>query len=109
MPVTHSRAAGTLLCARADTHALAFLAGLAATNGLPSSPLEAVRSSLTLIDWSAVAGTPALVVGQPYFLAPPGGITLTPPAKPDSVCNVRVGEALTPQTLVFGYSAPILL
>ena len=72
MPVARSRADGTLRLARGDTYALAFLAGIASADTAAGFRRrgEAVRSSLSLPDWTAIAGAPLLAQGQRYFLAP---------------------------------------
>ena len=111
MPVARSRSDGTLRLARADTYALAFLAGLASTNTAVGFALEAVRSSLTLPDWTAIVAAPLLAQGQRYFLAPAGGLTPTPVLAPvgAGLCVAAVGVAASPTTLVFQPSDPILL
>lgn len=108
MPLALSRANGTLRPARADTYTLAFVAGLATETVESAFPARAVRTYVTLPDWSAVARTPSLAVGQTYFLAPEGGITLLPPILP-GLCSVRVGNAIAAQTLAFVQADPILL
>ncbi|MGX7709289.1 hypothetical protein [Methylobacterium sp. Gmos1] len=107
-PVALSRVSGAAQVARADTYPLAFVAGLAPASADPGFPVEAVRSSVTLADWTACAGAPSLTLGQPYFLGPTGGITLTPDRTP-GMSLTRIGLAADPQTLVFTPSDPILL
>ena len=109
LPLALDPETGRAIAARADTHDLCFVIGLVQVAAAAGDPVFMTRFTVSLPDWSAVAGTALLALGQTYFLAPAGGLTLTPPAKPDSVCNLRVGQALTPQTLVFGNSTPILL
>ena len=111
MPVARSRADGTLRLARADTYALAFLAGLAAAAAASGFSLEAVRSSLDMPDWTAIAGTAALAAGQRYFLARAGGLTTTPALAPTGagLCVVAVGYAASPTLLVFQPTDPVTL
>lgn len=107
-PVALSRATGAAVPARADTYPLAFVAGLATAGADRDFPVAAVRSALTLSDWTACAGSPALALGRPYFLGPAGGITVAPDRAP-GMSLTRIGLATDPQTLVFAPSDPILL
>ena len=110
MPVARSRADGTLRLARADTYALAFLAGIAATDTAEGFPLTVVRSSLELPDWTAVAGAPALSMGQRYFLAPAGGLLAVPVLTSGlGLCVTAVGYATSPTVLAFQPTDPITL
>ena len=111
MPVARSRTDGTLRLARADTYALAFLAGLAFADTAVGFPVEAVRSSLDLSDWTAVVGITFLAQGQRYFLAPAGGLTLIPAFVPvgTGLCVVAAGYASSPTTLVFQPTDPVTL
>ncbi|GJE42074.1 hypothetical protein [Methylobacterium soli] len=108
MPVALSRADSTLRIARADTYPLAFVVGLAAVDVGTGFAGRGVRTYVTLPDWTEVAGTPSLAVGQTYFLAPEGGIAVMPPILPGQ-CSVRVGNAIAAQTLAFIQADPILL
>lgn len=108
MPVAVSRRDGTLQIARADTYTLAFVAGLASKSAAVGSAGSATRNAITLADWTAVTGSPGLAVGQPYFLAPEGGLTPLPPVLP-GLCSVRVGNATGPQTFAPIEADPILL
>ena len=108
MPLALSRLDGRLLPARADTYVRSFVAGLAAADAEPGFPARAVRTYVTLPDWTAVAGTADLALSVPYFLAAEGGITAIP-SLVDGHCVVRVGEASSPRTLMFHPADPILV
>jgi hypothetical protein len=107
MPVAISRRDGSLIPARADTYYEAFVAGLAMADVEAGFVGGATRDKLTLSDWTAVAGTASLLAGQPYFLAPQGGLTLSP-SYTQGFCVVRVGNAVSTQTLMPIQSDPIL-
>ena len=110
MPLARSRTDGSLRVARADTYALTFLAGLAASAVAPGFPLEATRTSVTLDDWTPILGQAALAQGQRYFLAPSGGIVAAPALTPGiGLCVAAVGYAGSPTTLVFQPTDPITL
>ena len=111
MPVARSRTDGTLRLARADTYALASLAGLAVDSATAGFSLEAVRSSLDLPDWTAVTGGVLLSSGQRYFLAATGGLTSMPSLGPAGagLCVVAAGYAASQTEMVFQPSDPILL
>lgn len=68
------------------------------------------EGKVTRDDWSLVAGTSALLVGQTYFLAPssPGRITITPPSQSGNYV-VRVGRAVSPLSLDVEVELPIRL
>lgn len=108
MPVAVSRSNGSLLPARADTYAQAFVVGLALADIEAGFAGVTTREALTLSDWSRVAGTPSLTVGQPYFLAAEGGLTLRA-VDMQGYCAVRVGIAIAPQTFTPAQFDPILL
>lgn len=108
MPVAVSRRDGSLLPARADTYAQAFVVGLATADIRAGFAGATTREALTLASWSAIAGTPSLAVGQPYFLAAEGGLTLRA-VDLQGYCAVRVGNATGPQTLTPVLFDPILL
>ncbi|WP_407529457.1 hypothetical protein [Methylobacterium oryzisoli] len=108
MPLAISRLDGRLLPARADTYVRAFVVGLAAEGAETGFPARAVRTYVTLPDWTAVAGTADLTPSVPYFLAPEGGVTVTPSLEAGH-CVVRVGEASSPRTLMFHPADPILV
>ncbi|WP_449411113.1 hypothetical protein [Methylobacterium komagatae] len=106
-PVAVSRASGRLLPARADTYALAFVAGLASADTGQGFADQPAHGAFTLADWSTVAGSPSLSVGQLYFLGATGGLTISPDLT--AACVTRVGLATTPQTLVAEPAHPIVL
>lgn len=106
-PVAISRASGQLLPARADTYTLAFVAGIASTDTAQGFTNRPAHGAVTLPDWTGVTGSPSLAVGQPYFLAPTGGLATVPDFT--AACVARVGAAVTPRTLVVEPSDPILL
>ncbi len=108
MPVAVSRATGQLMSARSDTYALAFVAGLAAADTGQGFAVQPGRGAVTLDDWTAATSIPALAQGQPYFLAPGGGLSLAP-IQTGSACVVRVGVAASPTTLVVSPTDPLLL
>jgi hypothetical protein len=107
MPVAISRRDGSLIPARADTYYEAFVAGLALADVEAGFVGTATREQLTLSDWTDVTGTASLLTGQPYFLAPQGGLTLSP-SYTQGFCVVRVGNAVSSQMLTPIQSDPIL-
>jgi len=106
-PVAVSRASGRLLPARADTYSLAFVAGLASADTVSGFADQPAHGAVTLADWTLVAGTPSLFVGQLYFLGTTGGLTTAPDLT--AACITRVGLATAPQTLVAEPAHPIIL
>lgn len=108
LPVAVSRSTGLLMPARADTYVLAFVAGLVASDTAQGFAAVPAHGAVTLADWTAATGRPALSQGAPYFLAPEGGLTASPFDRP-SRCVARVGLAASPATLVVQPSDPILL
>jgi hypothetical protein len=108
MPVAISRATGQLLPARADTYALAFVAGLASADTEQGFTDQPAHGAVTLSDWTAITGAALLAAGMPYFLAPGGGLS-TASVGPGSTCVTRVGFAASATTLVVEPSPPILL
>lgn len=106
-PVAVSRASGQLLPARADTYVLAFVAGVASADTVQGFTNKPAHGAVTLPDWTAIAGSPALSVGQPYFLGAAGGLTTVP--RLEAACIARVGLATTPLTLVVEPATPIIL
>jgi len=108
LPVCISRFDGSLRPARADTYTEAFVVGLLIAPVAEGFVGTATRNALTLNDWTAVAGTPSLALGQPYFLGLTGGLALTPDLTAGR-CLVRIGNATGPQTLAPVQADPILL
>ena len=108
LPVAVSRATGQLLPARADTYALAFVAGVASADTSIGFGDRPAHGAVTLPDWSAVADVALLAPGLPYFLAATGGLTAAPPGA-GGLCNVRVGLAVSPTTMVVAPTLPIQL
>jgi hypothetical protein len=106
-PLAVSRASGQLLPARADTYTLSFVAGVASADTAQGFADRPVHGAVTLPDWTALTGSPALSVGQLYFVGPAGGLTTAP--RLDTQCIARVGLATAPQTLVVEPSTPIIL
>ncbi|WP_158810262.1 hypothetical protein [Beijerinckia sp. L45] len=107
-PLAISRATGQLVLARADTYALAFVAGLAPADEAAGFALQPGRGTVTIADWSAITGAAQLSPGQPYFLAAAGGMT-TAALSPGALCVARVGIAASPSTLIVDPFDPILL
>ena len=108
VPLAVSRATGQLLPARADTYALAFVAGLASADTEQGFTVQPAHGAVTLPDWTAVTGAALLAAGMPYFLAPDGGLS-TASVGAGSTCITRVGFAASATTLVVEPSSPILL
>jgi len=109
-PMTISRLNGQLIPARADTYPLAFVVGLAAKDADTGFVASLTRETLTLSDWTAIAGTPSLSAGLPYFLGPEGGLTLIPEMRSGAgYSNVRLGMGTGPQTFAPTIADPILL
>lgn len=107
LPLATSRGNGHLIRADAANKPAATVAGLANAPTSIGFAATAVRGTLTLTDWSAIAGTATLAVGQIYFLAAGGGLTTIPPASPN--CLVIVGSAASPTTLLVDPQPPIQL
>ncbi len=107
-PLATSRANGQLVPARADTYPLAFVAGVALADAADGFPAQAGRGAITLDDWTSATGNAALAQGQPYFLAPAGGLTATA-INPGALCVALIGLAASATTLVVTPSDPILL
>lgn len=83
----------------------AFVIGLtdaAITSGFVGN---ALTGPVTMSDWTAIAGTAALSPGVPYFLAPAGTITATPPTSPN--CLTVIGVAASTTTLNVDPQPPI--
>ena len=108
LPVAVSRATGQLLPARADTDALAFVAGVASADTGQGFTVQPAHGAVTLPDWSAVADGTLLAPGLPYFLAAAGGLTAVPPGA-GGLCTVRVGLAVSSTTMVVAPTLPIQL
>ena len=108
-PVAILRSSQQLTPARADTYALSFVVGMAATDIASGFSGNTTRVPVTLSDWTAIAGSASLSSGQPYFLALSGGMTPTVPDRASVVCSTRVGIATSSQTFLFQQADPILL
>ena len=108
LPVAISRATGQLLPARADTYALAFVAGVASDDTASGFVDRPAHGAVTIADWSTVADTAQLAPGLPYFLAAAGGLTAVPPGA-GGLCNIRVRLAVSSTTMVVAPSLPIQL
>jgi hypothetical protein len=65
-------------------------------------------SFITVADWTAVAGSPTLLVGQSYFLSPNGQIS-TAFVNITGQYSVLLGTATAPDTLSLDIQIPILL
>lgn len=65
--------------------------------------------TITVADWTAIAGAPTLTAGSVYFLdGVDGNITTTPPTLAGSYV-VRIGTAISTTTLEVSISRPIKL
>jgi hypothetical protein len=106
MPVALNRVSGKALLARADTFVASFVVGLAASATDLGHICNIFKSSITLADWTNVAGTTSLTPGTPYFLGETGGLTTE---KPQLGATVVVGKAVSLQTLNCEPTLPILL
>lgn len=106
-PVAVDRATGRLVMADADWKPHAFVTGLLEDASTAGFVATASGERVTLVDWSAIAGTATLAPGQSYFLKAGGGITAVPPL--DAVCLALVGKALSPSTLLITPQPPIEL
>ena len=84
------------------------MAGLASADTAQGFANQPAYGAVTLADWTAITGNPALAVGQPYFLGPVGGLTLAPD-RIAAICVARIGIATSPSTLVVQPTDPILL
>lgn len=107
-PVAVSRGSGRLMLARADTYQLAFVAGIVVAQTDPGFATKPGRGAVTFDDWTASTGAAALMSGQPYFLAPSGGLSLLP-IQTGSTCLAKIGLAASLSTLIVEPSPPILL
>jgi hypothetical protein len=106
-PVCVSRANGHGRLARANSYALSFVAGLSKAAAAPGFVCTLEAFAATLDDWTAVAGTPALAQGAPYFLGSAGGLTATPDLTAAAVA--LAGMAASPTALKVSIQPPILL
>ena len=106
-PIAVSRANGHGRLARADSYALSFVAGLSKAATAPGFVCTLDGVAATLGDWTAVAGTPALAQGAPYFLGPAGGLAAVPDLTAAAVA--LAGTAASPTALKILIQPPILL
>ena len=108
-PAYVSRTDGRLYPANAGTYLSGFVVGLVTAGALTGFQAEARRGVVTLSDWTAATGNPALLPGQEYYLSPAGLLTTVPPVKPLAAVLVRIGTATSSTTLDVNPSPPILL
>lgn len=108
-PVYLSKANGQLYPASAAGYQTAFVLGLLDADVQAGFPANAQRGPFTLPDWTALTGTPSLLVGQLYFLATDGSLTAILPARPQAVALTRVGQAVSSTTLDVQPSPPFML
>lgn len=94
-PLALDRTSGHLKLADPSYKPDAFVAGLARADTLAAFTADADQGVVELDDWTAVAGTPTLTPGAPYFLSGVGQISLTPPASPNCVAVIGVGFTTT--------------
>jgi hypothetical protein len=77
--------------------------GVSLNAALTGDPVT-VRQSGLVVDASL-----ALVPGLPVFLGPDGALLQTPPTAPGAAFQLRIGSALSPDTLLVRISQPISL
>ncbi|MFO0992548.1 MAG: capsid cement protein [Hyphomicrobiales bacterium] len=77
--------------------------GVSLNAALTGDPVT-VRQSGLVVDASL-----ALVPGLPVFLGPDGALIQTPPTAPSAAFQLRIGSALSPDTLLVRISQPISL
>lgn len=109
MPLYLSRATGQAGVADAAVYTKSFVAGYATANTAAGFVVTLAFGAVEMADWSAVAGTPLLLPGVPYFLKPGGGLSASPPAKPASAALTVVGSSLSPTRLMVRPMQPFLL
>jgi hypothetical protein len=107
MPVAISRANGKMIAADASYKPSAFVVGLLIAEVANGFVGEAAPDRVTLDDWTAATGAPALLQGQNYFLKSGGGLTTVPPGA--GSCLVLVGIAISGTTLRIDVQPPIQL
>jgi hypothetical protein len=106
-PIAINRATGKGKLARADNYALSFVIGFSKTACLSGFVVGLERYALTLTDWTAIAGTPSLNPGLPYFLGKAGGLSVSPDFT--STTMYALSQALSEQTLEIELTMPTLL
>lgn len=104
-----SRSNGQIGIADAAVYQKSFIAGFAIDDVNAGFVVSVGADHLTLNDWSTFADTALLAVGCVYFLNVGGGLTLTPPSKPEFVSSAIVGKAVTMQTLIVTANNPLML
>jgi hypothetical protein len=106
-PIAINRATGKGKLARADNYALSFVIGFSKAACLSGFVVGLERYALTLTDWTAIAGTPSLSPGLPYFLGKAGGLSVTPDFT--STTMYALAQAMAEQTLEIELAMPTLL
>ena len=81
--------------------------GLSASDVLSGFPVDILIGSYSLPDWTEIAGSASLLIGQNYFLGPAGTITTELPSTPNVL--VLVGVAVNASTLDISPQPPIQL
>jgi hypothetical protein len=107
VPVAISRANGKMILADADYKPSAFVVGILTEDTANGFVGHAAPDRVTITDWTAATGSPALLAGQSYFLKSGGGLTTSPPGA--GACLVLVGIALSGTTLRIDVQPPIQL
>ena len=106
-PVVINRVTGKFDIANANWKPLTFVTGLIQASSLMGFTATAVEGVFTMADWTSICGTANLSLGQAYFLAIGGGLTLTPPGSPN--CVVYIGKAVSSVSLLIEPALPIQL
>jgi len=106
-PVIVSRINGQIYPADAARFATAGVIGTIQAAVVAGFAVEVARGPQKLADWSAVAGSAALLAGQLYFLGAGGGITTVVPSLPAAAALAVVGTALTASVLDVSPLPPI--
>jgi hypothetical protein len=107
VPVAISRANGKMILADADYKPSAFVVGLLTETVASGFVGHASPDRVTLDDWTAATGSPALLQGQTYFLKSGGGLTTVLPGA--GSCVVLLGIAVSAATLQLDVQPPIQL
>ena len=105
--VVYTKSNGHIVAASSDADATTGAAGLlwaGVTSGETAYFLT--EGSITMADWTLVAGTVALSAGEDYYLTTAGQISLTAPIIGSIV---RVGRAIAANTIDIEISRPIKL
>lgn len=102
---------GTASPAQANAIGTADVFAFAMNSVGPDATVEVTRDRITLDDWTALTGSPALLRGTRYFLSQTisGGITNSPNLLLSGACVVVVGEAISSTTLAIRITDPIRL